>query len=304
MSVPSSAYLGATEVAPIAFIRDYWSLLKPRVMSLVIFTAICGVLLAPGTVHPYLAGVAILAIALGSGAAGALNMWYDRDIDRQMQRTKHRALPAGRVAPHNALAFGMILAGGSVLLLELAVGWVAASLLAFTIFFYVVIYTMWLKRWTAHNIVIGGLAGALPPVIGWASVTHSLAWEPLWMCALIFLWTPPHFWALCLVMQDDYQKVRVPMLPLTAGRAATQRQILLYSGALVALSGIGYGAGWYGPLYGLGAALAGALFLRYAWQLWAAGPQVGRKECMTLFGYSILYLFGIFSLMVVDRVFS
>src|SRR5512132_787842 len=219
-----------------ADVGDYIALLKPRVMSLVIFTALVGLVVAPGHVHPVIGFTAILCIAIGAGAAGALNMWYDADIDALMSRTSKRPVPSGRVMPGEALGFGLVLAGLSVMTLGLLVGWLAASLLAFTIFFYVVIYTMWLKRSTPQNIVIGGAAGALPPVIGWVAAAGNVGLEPLVLFLIIFLWTPPHFWALSLNLAGEYARAGVPMLPVVAGRAETKRQILLYSVLLAAVS--------------------------------------------------------------------
>ncbi|MGB2202159.1 MAG: heme o synthase, partial [Pseudooceanicola atlanticus] len=219
---------------------DFVALLKPRVMSLVVFTAAVGLLAAPGGVHPFLAFFAVLCIAIGGGASGALNMWYDADIDRIMKRTKGRPIPSGRVTPQDALAIGLTLSGFSVVMLGLASNWVAAGLLAFTIFFYAVIYTMWLKRWTPQNIVIGGAAGAFPPMIGWAVVTGGVSIESVLMFALTFMWTPPHFWALALFMKSDYEEAGVPMLTVTHGRRTTRRHVLAYT-ILLAPVAIGLG---------------------------------------------------------------
>ncbi|MPT25060.1 MAG: protoheme IX farnesyltransferase, partial [Starkeya sp.] len=212
-----------------ASVADYVALLKPRVMSLVIFTALVGLVRAPGEVHPVIAFTALLCIAIGAGASGALNMWWDADIDAVMSRTRRRPIPAGRVTPGEALAFGMTLSVGSVIVLGLLVNMVAAALLAFTIFFYVVIYTMWLKRWTPQNIVIGGAAGAFPPMIGEAVVTGDFGWHSIVLCAIIFLWTPPHFWALALFKSGDYERAGIPMMPNVAGPASTRRQIFAYA---------------------------------------------------------------------------
>src|SRR3569623_2037289 len=206
---------------------DYFQLLKPRVMSLVVFTALTGLVCADTRVNPILAGVAILCIAVGAGASGALNMWYDADIDAKMRRTRGRPVPSGRVQGADALALGVVLSLFSVMLMGMALNWLAAGLLAFTIFFYAVVYTVWLKRWTAQNIVIGGLAGALPPVIGWAAATGTVPLNAWLLCAIIFMWTPPHFWALSLYTSEDYQKAGVPMMPVVAGAASTRRQILI-----------------------------------------------------------------------------
>src|SRR6267143_5189783 len=251
----------------LAGVEDYIALLKPRVMSLVVFTALVGLLVAPGHVHPVIGFTALLCIAIGAGASGALNMWYDADIDAIMKRTARRPIPAGRILPGEALAFGSTLAVGSVLVLGILVNWLAAALLAFTIFFYVFIYTMWLKRSTPQNIVIGGAAGALPPVIGWAAATGEVGLEPLILFLIIFLWTPPHFWALALNRADDYARAGVPMLPVVAGRAATTRQILIYSVVLLPISLLPWGFGFAGPIYGLAAADCGVILGGLAWQL-------------------------------------
>ena len=222
--------LSAAEVA------DFVALMKPRVMSLVVFTALVGLLLAPGHLHPVLGFAALVCIAVGAGAAGALNMWYDADIDAVMTRTARRPIPAGRVLPGEALGFGATLAVGSVVMLGLTANWLAAGLLAFTIFFYVAIYTVWLKRSTPQNIVIGGAAGAFPPMIGWAAATGGVALESVLLFLIIFLWTPPHFWALALLRSGEYARAGVPMLPVVVGRAETKRQMLLYTGVLVPVS--------------------------------------------------------------------
>src|SRR5437868_3241976 len=220
-------------------------------MSLVIFTALVGIVLAPGHVHPVIALTSLICISAGAGASGALNMWYDRDIDALMSRTVDRPIPRGAVSPPEALAFGTVLAFFSVVTLGILVNWLAAALLAFTIFFYVVIYTMWLKRSTAQNIVIGGAAGALPPVVGWIAATGTLSVEPLLLFLIIFLWTPPHFWALALFRTDDYARAGVPMLPVVAGAAATRLQILLYSVVLAAVAVAPWPLGYFGPGYGI-----------------------------------------------------
>src|SRR3982751_219402 len=209
--------------------QDYVQLLKPRVMSLVVFTGLTGLVCAGTPVNPILGGVAILCIAVGAGASGALNMWYDADIDAKMRRTRGRPVPAGRVQGADALALGVVLSIFSVMLMGIALNWLAAGLLAFTIFFYAVVYTIWLKRWTAQNIVVGGLAGALPPVIGWAAASGTAPLNAWLLCAIIFMWTPPHFWALSLYTREDYAKAGVPMMPVVAGAASTRRQILVYS---------------------------------------------------------------------------
>jgi heme o synthase len=284
-----------------ASVGDYVALMKPRVMSLVVFTALVGLVLAPGHIHPVLALTALIAIAVGAGAAGALNMWYDADIDAVMTRTSARPIPRGNVAPGEALAFGMTLAVGSVAMLGLLVSWFASALLAFTIFFYVVIYTMWLKRTTPQNIVIGGAAGALPPMIGWASVTGGLAVEPFVLFLMIFFWTPPHFWALSLIRAEDYARARIPMLPVVAGAAETRRQIVLYSLVLVPIGAAPWLIGFAGAFYGLVALAAGGAMVALA--LRVRGETQGRRAdraAKQLFGYSILYLFTLFAVLLVE----
>lgn len=288
----------SADEAYLATPRDFFALLKPRVMVLVVFTAIIGMMLAPGSINPVIAFTAILCIAVAAGAAGAINMWYDRDIDAIMTRTIHRPIPSGRVPPSEALGFGIILSGGSILLMDLAVGHVAALMLAGSIGFYVFIYTMWLKRRTAQNIVIGGLAGAFPPMIGWASVTGGVDWVSLSLVLIIFLWTPPHFWALALYRSQDYARAGVPMLPVIAGAAATKRQIVLYSVALVASSFLPQILGALGWFYGVSALLLGAVFIVMAI---AVARSDSDKPAKQLFGYSILYLFILFGLMPIDR---
>jgi protoheme IX farnesyltransferase len=268
-------------------------------MTLVVFTGFVGMAVAPGHMNPFLAAVAVLCIAVASGAAGAINMWYDRDIDAIMDRTNARPLPGGRVDADEALAFGVILAGFSVLVMALAINYVAAAWLAGTIGFYVFIYTMWLKRRTPQNIVIGGAAGAFPPIIGWAAATGEVSWAAVVMFTVIFLWTPPHFWALALWRKLDYARAGVPMLPVVAGEQETRRQILIYS-ALMAPLGVApvlFGVG--GWVYGLVAAALGGFFLLSAWQVWRAedGNDGPAKK---LFGYSIFYLFALFGALLVD----
>lgn len=274
---------------------DYFALLKPRVMSLVVFTAAVGLLAAPGTVHPFVAFCAILFIAVGGGASGALNMWYDADIDRIMTRTKGRPIPAGKVKEGEALAFGVALSGFSVVMLGLAANWVAAGLLAFTIFFYVVIYTMWLKRWTPQNIVIGGAAGAFPPMIGWAVVTGGISIESVLMFTLTFMWTPPHFWALCLFMKSDYKDAGVPMLHVTHGRRSTRTHILVYT-ILLALVAVGMGfTDVGGPVYLSTALILNGLFLAGAVAIWRRDEAVAEADGYArekgFFKLSLLYLF-------------
>src|SRR6478735_53553 len=252
------------EAVPVTRVRDYVDLLKPRVMSLVVFTGLVGVLIAPAHIHPFTAALAVLAIALGSGAAGAINMWYERDLDALMARTANRPLPAGRVAPDDALGLGVLLSIFSVLLMALATNFVAAALLVAAILFYVFVYTIWLKRRTPQNIVIGGAAGAFPPVIGWAAVTGDVTLAPLVLFAIIFFWAPPHFWALSLFAHADYEKVGVPMLPVTHGARETRRQVLVYTLLLLPLTLLPTLLGFAGWLYAASAVLLGAEFLRHA----------------------------------------
>ncbi|MER8944740.1 MULTISPECIES: heme o synthase [unclassified Mesorhizobium] len=282
---------------------DFFALLKPRVMSLVVFTAFVGMVAAPVTINPLLAVIAILAIAIGAGASGALNMWYDADIDAVMTRTAGRPVPAGRIRPGEALSFGLVLSVLSVMTLGVLVNWLAASLLAFTIFFYAVIYTMWLKRWTPQNIVIGGAAGAIPPVIGWAAVTGSVSLESLVLFLIIFLWTPPHFWALALFKSEDYAKAGIPMMPNVAGQASTRRQIFAYALVLAPVGVLPWVLGFTTPAYGIVALLLGAGFVWYAWKvLQMADDDRAMKPAKALFGYSLLYLFAIFAAYLGDCV--
>lgn len=277
--------------------EDYWQLLKPRVMSLVVFIGFAGLVAAPGTMHPVLAFTTVLCIAIGAGAAGCINMWYERDVDALMSRTRGRPIPAGRIAPDAALSFGVALAAASVILQGLAVNLLSAALLAASILFYVFIYTVWLKRRTPQNIVIGGAAGAFPPLIGWAAATGSLSAAPWAMFLLVFLWTPPHFWALALYKSGDYQKAGIPMLPVVAGRKATLRQILLYSIALVPVSLLPWYFGAAGLHYAALALVLSGLFAVLAFALWREDSD---KRAKMLFGYSILYLFLIFAAMMAD----
>ena len=278
--------------------RDYIELLKPRVMSLVVFTGLVGLWLAPGTLHPVLALTAMLCIAAGAGASGAINMWYDADIDGRMARTRGRPIPAGRIEPGAALGFGVTIAIGAVVLMGLAVNLMAAGLLALTVAFYVFVYTLWLKRRTPQNIVIGGAAGALPPVIGWAAVTGEVTLAPLLLFAIIFTWTPPHFWALSLYRAEEYQAAGVPMLPVVAGLAETRKQILIYTLVLVPISLSPWFMGYAGAVYGAGAALLGGLFTMFAVRLWR---QSSERLARRTFAFSILYLFLIFALLLIDR---
>jgi protoheme IX farnesyltransferase len=286
-----------------AGVADYIALLKPRVMSLVVFTALVGLLMAPGSFHPVLAITAIICIAVGGGAAGALNMWYEDDIDAKMTRTANRPIPRGRVTRPEALTFGMTLAFFSVVTLGILVNWIAAALLAFTIFFYVVIYTMWLKRWTAQNIVIGGAAGALPPVVAWASVTGSLAVEPILLFLIIFFWTPPHFWALALFRNDDYARAGVPMLPVVSGPDHTRLQILLYTVALVAVAAAPWPLGYFDAIYGLASLALGGWMLVLAVRVYRhRSGSAALRATRNLFKFSILYLFALFAILLVEVV--
>jgi protoheme IX farnesyltransferase len=291
----------AEPLADFADVRDYFELLKPRVMSLVVFTALVGLVRAPADLHPVLGFAALLCIAIGAGAAGALNMWWDADIDARMARTVGRPIPAGRVAPGEALSFGLVLAVASVLMLGLFVGLLAAALLAFTIVFYAVIYTMWLKRWTPQNIVIGGAAGAFPPMIGWAAATGTIGLESVLLFLIIFFWTPPHFWALALVKHDEYARAGVPMLPVVAGDAETRRQILIYSLILAPLGVAPSLLGFSGTLYGAAAALLGAALVISAIDVYRSRQRpAADRAAYRLFGFSILYLFLLFALLLIE----
>jgi protoheme IX farnesyltransferase len=283
--------------------RDLYALTKPRVMSLVVFTALCGMLAAPVPVHPVLGFTAILCIALGAGAAGALNQWYEADLDAQMRRTSNRPLPAGRMDRQTALHFGVGLAAFSVVLMDLAANHLAALLLAASILFYVLVYTVWLKRRTAQNIVIGGAAGAFPPLIGWVAATGELAVLPALLFALIFLWTPPHFWALSLFVRSDYANAGVPMLPVTAGLAATRQHIALYTLPMAAAAVAPWALGLTGAVYGVTAAVLSLAFLVLALRVLAnrATEPSGMKPERRLFAFSILYLFALFGALVADR---
>jgi protoheme IX farnesyltransferase len=279
-------------------VADFIALLKPRVMSLVVFSGLAGLIVAPGHLHPVLAVVAILCIAVGSGAAGAINMWYDRDIDSIMERTRRRPIPAGRVEPEEAVSFGVVLAIGSVVLMGFAVNWLAAGLLASAILFYVFIYTVWLKRRTPHNIVIGGAAGAFPPMIGWAAVTGDISLASAALFLLIFMWTPPHFWALALYRAGDYAKAGVPMLPVVAGARATKLQMVIYTLLLLPLSLAPWALGIAGPLYGVAAAGLSGLFIVAAIRVWF---DDGERAAKQMFAYSIIYLFLLFTLLIIDH---
>lgn len=287
-----------------AQLSDYFALLKPRVMTLVVFTAFVGLLAAPNPVHPFIGFCAILFIAIGGGASGALNMWWDADIDAVMKRTQRRPIPAGRVTGDEAFGIGMALSAFSVVFLGLATNWVAAGLLAFTIFFYVVIYTMWLKRWTPQNIVIGGAAGAFPPMIGWAAATGGISVESVLMFCLTFMWTPPHFWALALFMRKDYDNADVPMLTVTHGRRATRNHILVYT---VLLAVLAIAAGFTsvgGPVYLATSVVLNILFVRGAVQIWRRDEDISEDDNFAVersfFKLSLLYLFAHFGAILIE----
>jgi heme o synthase len=280
-------------------VSDFLALMKPRVMTLVVLTALTGLVAAPGTIHPFIGVIAILAISVGAGASGALNMWYDADIDAEMARTAARPIPRGSVTPDEALQFGTILSVMSVLTLGVVVNWVAGALLAMTICYYLFVYTMWLKRLTPHNIVIGGAAGAFPPMIGWAAVAGNVTIESIVMFLIIFMWTPPHFWALALLRAKDYERVKVPMLPVVAGAHATRVQIMLYSIVLAPLSVVPYFIGLGGITYAVVSSVLSATFLYLAWNVWrfTEGPEAD-TACRKLFGFSILYLYLLFAVLL------
>jgi heme o synthase len=286
-----------------ALAADYVALLKPRVMSLVVFTALVGMVLAPGHVSPVIGFVSILAIAIGGGASGALNQWYDADIDAVMTRTRKRPVPAGIVTGNEALAFGLVLSGLSVMTLGLVANWLAASLLAFTIFFYAVVYTMWLKRSTPQNIVIGGAAGAFPPIIGWAAATGTVSIESIALFLIIFLWTPPHFWALALFMSKDYAAAGVPMMPNIAGVRSTKRQILVYTLLVAAAGMVPYFLGVAGVAYAAAAAILGCAFVVYAWRVYKMPEgDTAMKPAKALFGFSLIYLFALFAVLLGENI--
>ncbi|GIQ71709.1 heme o synthase [Bradyrhizobium sp. RD5-C2] len=286
-----------------AEVGDYIALLKPRVMSLVIFTALVGLMIAPVHVHPVLAFTSILCIAVGAGASGALNMAYESDVDALMSRTANRPIPRGKITPAEAAAFGLTLAFFSVMTLGILVNWVAGGLLAFTIFFYAVIYTMLLKRWTAQNIVIGGAAGALPPVVAWAAATGSLSVEPILLFLIIFFWTPPHFWALALFRSDDYARAGIPMLPVVAGPDATRLQILLYTILLVAIALAPWPLGYFDAIYGVTSLVLGAGMLWLAIEVYRRREgTAANRATRRLFAFSILYLFALFAVLLAEVV--
>ena len=288
-------------------LSDWIALLKPRVMTLVVFTGLIGLLIAPGHLHTVLAFTAVLCIAVAAGACGAINMWYDRDIDAIMHRTRNRPIPAGRIEPDAALGYGITLAAGSVIVMGLAVNVVAALVLALSIVFYVFVYTMWLKRRTPQNIVIGGAAGAFPAVIGWASVTGSVDLVPLVLFAIVFFWTPPHFWSLALFANADYRRAGVPMLPVVAGARETRRQIVIYTVLLVPLSLAPWLMGFSGLVYGLSAIVLGLGFLVSVWRVAtdrqdsSGVSQTNDAPARMAFKFSILYLFALFAALAVDR---
>ncbi len=280
-------------------VGDYIALLKPRVMSLVVFTALVGMVVAPGDLHPVLGAIALLCIAVGAGGAGALNMWYDADIDVKMARTVSRPIPRGRVAADDALLFGTVLSVFSVLILGVLVNWSAGLLLALTIGFYLFVYTMWLKRRTPHNIVIGGAAGAFPPMVGWAAVTGGVSIESIILFLIIFVWTPPHSWALALYRHRDYERAGVPMLPVAAGADETRRQIMIYSFLLAPLAISPWFAGMAGWTYLAGSTALGGVFVWRAFQVWRVrGGRDGDAQAKKLFRFSIFYLFALFAVLL------
>jgi protoheme IX farnesyltransferase len=287
--------------ASYANIGDYVALTKPRVMSLVVVTALVGLMVAPGGIDPFAGLVALFCIAAGAGAAGALNMWYDADIDALMARTAMRPIPSGRVSRSEALVFGLMLGMCAVLGLGTFLNMAAAALLAFTIFFYVVVYTMWLKRRTPQNIVIGGAAGALPPLIGWVAAAGNVELEPLILFLIIFLWTPPHFWALSLNLAGEYARAGVPMLPVVAGRAETKRQILLYSVVLAPVSLLPWALGFAGAIYGAAAAMLGTIMIFLSWQVRRSNDEE-RQPARRLFAFSLLYLVLLFGVLLMNAV--
>ena len=287
-----------TRIGGGAAVGDYVQILKPRVMSLVVFTGFVGLAVAPGHLHPVLAAIAVLCIAVGAGASGAINMWYDRDIDAVMRRTAQRPLPAGRMEPGEALGFGIVLAVGSTVVMGLAVNWAAAALLALTIAFYVFVYTIWLKRRTPQNIVIGGAAGALPPLIGWAAATGDIGWGAIALFAIIFFWTPPHFWALSLYSSREYAAAGVPMLPVVAGPRETKKQMLLYTVVLWPVTLAPWLLGLAGPFYAGGVAALSLAFTGAAIRVW---HDEGDRSARQMFAFSLLYLFLIFTLLLADH---
>ena len=297
----SGSNIAPTADSPASSVAAFFALMKPRVMSLVIFTGFAGMYLAPVDMHPVLAAISLFAIAAGAGASGAINQWYDRDMDALMTRTRNRPIPAGKVIPEEALAFGIVISVLSVMLLSLASNLLAGGLLAFTIFFYAVVYTVWLKRSTPQNIVIGGAAGALPPLVGWAAMTGTVTLEPIILFTLIFVWTPPHFWALALVKNDDYRLANVPMLPVTAGADETRKQILIYSIFLMGAGILPFVIGMSGIAYGILSVIMGALFLAFAIRLYLVKTD---KAAWDLFKFSVLQLFILFAGLIADKALS
>ncbi|MXO95191.1 protoheme IX farnesyltransferase [Erythrobacter aquimaris] len=297
-----------TEAAPITQLpadwRDFYALTKPRVMSLVIFTGLCGLLAAPGTINPVIGFTAILCIALGAGGAAALNQWWEADIDAEMKRTSQRPLPTGKMQRTDARDFGILISGASVVIMGLAVNWLSAAILALSIVYYAVIYTIWLKPRTPQNIVIGGGAGAFPPLIGWVAVTGDITLMPVVLFAIIFTWTPPHFWALALFVQSDYAKVGIPMMPVVKGAKSTRRQILAYSVILLPIAIAPWLIGGTGAIYGISASVLSLVFLALSFPVAFREPVEGDKMLpeKRLFGYSVLYLFALFAVLVVDRI--
>ncbi len=284
--------------------RDFLALTKPRVMSLVIFTGLCGLLAAPGHIDPVLGFTAILCIALGAGGSAALNMWWEADLDAKMKRTAARPIPAGRMDRTSARDFGAGLAAASVMIMGVAVGWLAAAVLAISIVYYAVIYTIWLKPRTPQNIVIGGGAGAFPPMIGWIAVTGEITLMPILLFAIIFFWTPPHFWALALFVETDYAKAGIPMMPVVAGQHATRRQILIYAVLLLPISLAPFWLAGAGPVYGAAALILSGLFLILSLRVAVFRGGVAESDMRPekrLFGYSVFYLFVLFAALVVDR---
>ena len=281
-------------------VSDFLRLLKPRVMVLAVFTSVCGLILSPNPIHPFFFIISVICISLGAGASGAINMWYDRDIDRVMSRTRGRPIPAGKVDPAEALALGVVVSVLSVLLLSLSANFLAGGLLAFTIFFYAVIYTVWLKRSTPQNIVIGGAAGALPPVVGWASITGTVSVEALILFALIFFWTPPHFWALALVKNEDYKQANIPMLPVVAGKQETLRQIVIYSAVMAPTGVTPYLVGLTSIVYGVVAAVLGCAFFLLAIRLFKSPTD---RQSWELFKFSVFYLAALFGCLILDKLF-
>ena len=300
-SIPPAASAQASALP--ADWRDFFALTKPRVMTLVVFTGLCGLLAAPGTIHPVLGFTAILCIALGAGGAAALNMWWEADLDAGMKRTAARPLPSGRLARTDARDFGVALSAASVLVMGLAVHWLAAGLLALSIVYYAVVYTIWLKPRTPQNIVIGGGAGAFPPLIGWIAVTNEVTAMPLLLFAIIFMWTPPHFWALALFVQTDYAKVGIPMMPVVRGEGVTRTQILLYAIALVPVAVAPWAIGGAGALYGISALVLSLAFAALSVPVARRRPTPGDAMLAEkrLFKFSILYLFALFGVLVADR---